>query len=110
MLLFGPMLLAIGGLLVSLPLPFAAWRLCVRQLRARPITFLAILASSLVSYFAWVGVYLSTRVASPPSQHSQFAGVDAMLAWVGFGVCHLITLAVVLTLAWRRPASTTPTP
>ena len=104
MQLLGLVLFAVGGLLVSLPLPFAAWRLCVRRFCARPITLLAIFAAALVSYFACVGIYLSTRPPSPPTQHSQFEGMEEFLAWAGLGVCHLISLALCLALAWKRSA------
>ncbi len=103
-MLLGLVLFAIGGFLASLPLPLAAWRLCVRQFRARPITFVAIAAATLVSYFACAGIYLSTRPPSPPTQHSQFEGLDEFLAWAGLGVCHLLSLALCLVLAWKRSA------
>jgi protein-S-isoprenylcysteine O-methyltransferase Ste14 len=102
--LLGLVLSAIAGLLVSLPLPFAAWRLCVRRFRARPITSLAIVAATLVSYFLCVGLYLSTRPPSPPTQHSQFEGLEPFVAWAGLGVCHLLSLALFLALAFTRSA------
>lgn len=95
------------GLVASVPLPALAWWLSVRRRLRRAARVMLIAAGSVLSYFSCIGVYYATRVPSTPQQHSQFAGVEGFLNWIGVGVFHALTLAVLLTLAWRRSSAHT---
>lgn len=97
---------ALLGIAASVPLPALAWWLSARRGTRRIARLALIAAGSLASYFSWVGIYYATRPPRVPAQHSQFAGTEEFLVWAGLGLFHALTLALLLTLAWRRSAAT----
>ncbi|MBM3990807.1 MAG: hypothetical protein FJ298_07340 [Planctomycetes bacterium] len=105
MSLAGPLLGLVLALIASLPVPalvfFVArrrsWR---RGWRALAGVLGAVVSCSLLS----VGV-LAQGDASPPTQHSQFDGLDEVVTWSLFGLTHALVLAALLVLDRRAPSS-----
>jgi hypothetical protein len=104
--LAGPLFGITLALAASLPLPCLVFFASRRARWGRGLRSLALVISALASCLILSLGYLALQEPGPPTQHSQFRGVDVVLSWSIFGLTHGLVLTALLVLDRRAPTST----
>jgi hypothetical protein len=90
---------ALLGLALSLPLPMAASFLCVRRGTGRNILVLSVIGAGLLSLGVWLALDFAFRREPGAHQHSSMRGFANFVAWVGWGLTHVVATTLALTVA-----------
>lgn len=104
--LAGPLFSLVLALAASLPLPCLVYFVARRLGWKRGLRALALVLAALASCLLLSLGFLALQEPGPPTQHSQFAGLDVVLTWSIFGLTHALVLVTLLVLDRRSPRAT----